>query len=249
MWTLAHIFRHPVKSLGEEAMPEVDLANGKPMPFDRRWAIAHGNAEDIRGWAAAKNFVTQTHVPRLAQIKARFLPESHTMQLSHPDLPDLSLRPGSVDGDDALSEWIEPLVDGTSRSGPFLVYSIPNVAFIDLEHAHISIGSEASRRALSELAGHELEHIRFRMNLWLEGLAPWEDLTLIGREIEIGDARLKIVEPDARCNATAASPVTGTRDVAVPALLQEHLGHTDFGVYAQVVKGGAVRVGDEARLV
>ena len=107
MWTLAHIFRHPVKSVGEEALEQADLSSGKAMPFDRRWAIAHGNADAISGWAPSKHFVRQSQVPRLAQIKASFLPESHTLTLSHPDLPDVSLRPGSVDGDDALSEWIE----------------------------------------------------------------------------------------------------------------------------------------------
>lgn len=249
MWTLAHIFRHPVKSLGEEALTEVDLSKGKPMPFDRRWAIAHGDAGDITGWAAPKNFVNQTHVPKLAQITARFQPESHTLHLSHPHRPDIAVRPGSVDGDDALSEWIEPLVEGTTRKPPFLIYSIPDVAFTDFEETHISIGSEASRRALSELAGRDLEHIRFRMNLWLEGMVPWEEFDLVGREIEVGDVRLKVIERVERCNATAASPANGTRDVPTTALLHEHLGHKDFGIYAQVVQGGRIRPGDEARAI
>ena len=68
-WSLAHIFRHPVKSLGEEALAEVYLEAGKPLPYDRRWAIAHGAAEDVRGWAGSKNFVTQTHVPKMAQSR------------------------------------------------------------------------------------------------------------------------------------------------------------------------------------
>ena len=101
----------------------------------------------------------------------------------------------------------------------------------------------------AQLAGRDLEHIRFRMNLWLEGLGPWEELDLVGREIEIGEARVKVIERDKRCNATAASPVTGARDVPVTELLQQHLGHMDFGVYAQVTRNGTVRPGDEARLV
>ena len=63
------------------------------------------------------------------------------------------------------------------------------------------------------------------------------------------EARLKIIMRDKRCNATTANPRTGTRDVQVPAILQQHLGHMDFGVYAQVTKGGTVRQGDEARLI
>ena len=69
--SLAHIFRHPVKSLGMDALDMVDLAKGKALPYDRRWAIAHGNAEDIRGWARARNFVNQAFVPKLAQIETR----------------------------------------------------------------------------------------------------------------------------------------------------------------------------------
>ena len=248
--TLAHIFRHPVKSLGEEELEATDLSKGKPIPFDRRWAVAHGNAESIHGWAPPKNFINQTHVPRLAQIKCSFRPENHMLHLSHPDRPDLAVRPGSAEGDDELSEWLDPLVQGTTRSGPFLVYERPDGAFTDFIETDISIGSESSRRALSQLAGQDLAHIRFRMNLWLDGLAPWEELDLVGREITIGDsARLKIIERDARCRATEASPQTGARDVPVLEVLKEHLGHLDFGVYAQVVKGGTIRQGDECQVV
>lgn len=246
-WTLAHIFRHPVKSLGEEELESADLSKGKPIAYDRRWAVAHGDADAIHGWAEPSNFVTQSHVPRLAQIRCHFRPESHLLRLSHPDLPDIAIQPGSVEGDDALSEWLDPLVKGTTRSGPFLVYERPDGAFTDFIDTDISIGSEASRRALGQMAGQDLAHIRFRMNLWLEGLAPWEELDMVGREIEIGEARLTVTERDQRCNATAASPMTGSRDVPVTSLLHDAFGHKDFGVYAQVTKGGTIRPGDEVR--
>jgi len=247
---LAHIFRFPVKSLGMEALAEVDLAKGKPMPFDRRWAIAHGNADEIRGWARAKNFVNQAFVPRLAQIETKFSARNHLLELSHPDLPDVSLQPGSVEGDDILAEWITWLTEGTVREGPFLIYDLRgDGAYTDLEEAHISIASESSRRALSEHAGADLQHIRFRMNLWIDGLPPYVELDWVGQEIEIGEARLKIIDRDARCSATTANPETGKTDVDVPKLLHTEFGHTDFGVYAQVVKSGPVRNGDMVRVV
>lgn len=247
---LAHIFRHPVKSLGQDALDAVDLAKGKALPFDRRWAIAHGNADSIRGWARARNFVNQAFVPRLAQIEAQFSPRNHLLQLSHPDLDDLSIQPGSAEGDDLLAEWIEPLVEGTVREGPFLVYDLlSDGAYTDIEDAHISIASESSRRALSEHAGQDLEHIRFRMNLWFDGLPPYVELDWVGHEIEIGEARLKIIDRDARCSATTASPITGKVDIDVPKLLHTQFGHTDFGVYAQVVKSGPVRLGDTVRIL
>ncbi len=251
-WTLAEIYRHPVKSLGEEPLDEVALEPGRPVPWDRAWAICHGASdwdEAAPQWLPPRNFVNQTHVPRLAQIVVSFDADAGLLTLRHPDRQELAVAPGTVEGDSALTQWMAPLTEGTARQGPFRVCRAPGIQFTDFEDTHVSIGSIASRRALEEIAGAPLEPIRFRMNLWLDGLAPWGELELVGREIEVGAARLRIVARDARCNATAANPATGARDVPVPAILKTHLGHTDFGVYAQVATGGRVRRGDPARPV
>jgi hypothetical protein len=55
------------------------------------------------------------------------------------------------------------------------------------------------------------------------------------------------VEPIGRCRATEANPSTGRRDAPTLAALEDGWGHTRFGVYAMVRKGGLVAVGDEAR--
>ena len=249
-WRLAEIYRHPVKSLGEEALDEVRLEPGRPLPWDRAWAVGHSGTRwqpERPEWAISGNFVNQTHVPRLAQIATSFDEATRRLTLSHPDRPELTVVPGTAEGDAVLTDWVAPLTEGSPRSGPFRICQAPGVAFTDFEDTHVSIGSVASRRALEELAGQPLEPIRFRMNLWLDGLAPWEDLDLVGREIEVGDTRLKVISRDARCNATAANPATGQRDVPVPALLRKTFGHMDFGVYAQVVAGGTARRGDAAR--
>ena len=248
--TLSGLYRHPLKGVGCEPMDEVDLNKGKGIAFDRRWAVAHGDAESVEGWAAPKNFVTQSYSPRLAQTKVKFSQRNHMLELSHPDRPDLAIQIGTPDGDDALSEWIEPLVAGTLRAAPpYLVYEMREGGFTDFEDTHIAIGSDASLRALGEKAGTTLQHERFRMNLWIEGFAPYAELDWVDREVEIGEARLKIIGRDKRCSATTANPKTGHTDVQVPKLLHAEFGHMDFGVYAQVVKTGPVRVGDPVRVL
>jgi GTP-binding protein len=52
------------------------------------------------------------------------------------------------------------------------------------------------------------------------------------------------VEPIGRCRATEANPDTGRRDANTLAALEDGWGHTRFGVYAMVRKGGRVAVGD-----
>lgn len=249
-WTLAEIYRHPVKSLGEEALEQVTLEPGRPLPWDRAWAVGHAGTGWRPGrspWADGGNWVNQTNVPRLAQVGVSFDEATRRLVLQHPDRPELSVSPDEPGGAERIADWVAPLAESTIKVGPYHLCRADGEAFTDFQETHVSIGSVSSRRALEELAGRPMEPIRFRMNLWLEGLPPWADLELVGQEIEIGDARLRVISRDRRCNATAASPATGTRDVQVPALLHQHLGHMDFGVYAQVVRGGTIRRGDPAR--
>lgn len=250
-WRLAEIYRHPVKSLGEEALDSVALTPGRPLPHDRAWAIGHARTGWVPGrspWETSGNWVDQTNVPRLAQISVSFHEASGRLVLRHPDRPELVVHPERPEDDAALTEWVAPLAEGTVRSGPYHVCRQPGLQFTDFEETHVSIASTSSLRALEEIAGKPLEPIRFRMNLWLDGIEPWAELDMVGREIEVGEARLRIIRRDKRCAATTASPATGERDVPVPALLKRTFGHMDFGIYAQVVTGGTVRRGDAARL-
>lgn len=250
-WSLVDIYRHPVKSLGEEALQQVTLEAGRPMPFDRAWAIAHGGTEwsaDSPSWGRPGNFINQTHVPRLVQMTVRYDEAARQVHLTHPDLGALAVDPSDPAHQSKLTDWVAPLTEGTARHGPFKVCQAPGVAFTDFEETHISIATLPSLRALEERIGQSLAHIRFRMNLWLEGPDPWSELEWVGREIEIGTVRLAIIGRDARCNATNANPGTGARDTQIPAILKQDFGHMDFGIYAQVLQGGTIGRGDRARL-
>jgi len=243
---IGRIYRHPVKSLGEEARDEVTLSAGCTMPWDRAWAVTHGASAFDPGapeWVKPTNFVTQTFVPALSQIGAAYDEGSGQLTLTHPARPEITLAPGTPDGAAALTDWLLPLAEDV-RPGPYGLARLPGGAFTDDPDTHIAINSLASLRALEAAAGRPLAHIRFRGNFWLDGLDPWQEFEWVGQEISLGAARLEIIEPIVRCNATAANPETGQRDLPLPNLLEERYGHRDFGVYAQVIEGGPVRLGD-----
>ena len=94
------------------------------------------------------------------------------------------------------------------------------------------------------MAGRAIDPIRFRPNLVVDGPEPWAEFGWIGGEISAGPVRLKVWERTDRCAATNVDPKTGVRDMAIPAILQREWGHGDFGVYAEVVQGGTLAVGD-----
>jgi uncharacterized protein YcbX len=118
----------------------------------------------------------------------------------------------------------------------------------DTDFPSISVKSLASLRALSQRMGIPLTPRRFRGNIWLDGLAPWEEFDWVGREIAVGGARLRVVERVIRCNLTKTNPETGIRDADTLGALSAHYGHKDFGVYCQVIDGGVVAEGDAAGL-
>ena len=77
------------------------------------------------------------------------------------------------------------------------------------------------------------------------GAPAWSEFDLLGREIAIGPtARAKVVKRIERCAATNVEPGTGIRDMTIPKTLLQAFGHTDCGVYAEVVTGGEITVGD-----
>jgi uncharacterized protein YcbX len=55
-----------------------------------------------------------------------------------------------------------------------------------------------------------------------------------------------MVKPITRCVATHVDPDTGEKDIDVVRSLFEGFGHTLLGVYARVLRGGRVRLGDRA---
>ena len=47
-----------------------------------------------------------------------------------------------------------------------------------------------------------------------------------------------------RCAAINVDPETAARDLDIPQALTQRLGHNDCGVYAEVIAGGTIGVGD-----
>jgi uncharacterized protein YcbX len=98
--------------------------------------------------------------------------------------------------------------------------------------------------ALETAVGVPVHPLRFRGNLHVTGWPAWQEFELFEREIAIGSARLKPVKRIERCAATDVDPLTGIRDLSIPRTLMQSFGHTDCGIYAEVIEAGDIAVGD-----
>jgi MOSC domain-containing protein len=118
--------------------------------------------------------------------------------------------------------------------------------------AGASLLSESSLRAIAEAAGvtAPVDPRRFRMLFGLAGVDPHAEDAWMGMRVHIGSA---IVVPRGnigRCAVTTLDPTRGVSDLDTLAALAKYRGEEvtseplAFGVWAQVVQPGHVRLGD-----
>lgn len=245
---IARLVRHPIKSAGYEEVAEAMLTPGAAFPFDRVWAVAHAAARlaDPPAWAEKLQFLRGWASADLMAVRAVSDPAARRVTLLHPRRPEATFRPDDPADARHLIDWLRPLWPA-NRPEPARVVAVPGQAMTDHDQPVVSINSLASLAELSARMGQALSPHRFRGNLWVTGWAPFAEHDLLGQEITIGPVRLAVVERIGRCRATGANPETGAQDADTMAALQAGYGHTDFGVFARVIAGGTVRLGDEVR--
>ena len=244
---LTQIVRHPIKSHGRESLASVRLLEGEGLPFDRHWAVAHEAARLEPGWNPCQMFARGAKAPALMAITATLEEDTGVLSLTHPDLPPLRFRPDDAEDQARFLNWVMPLAPA-DRPLPARVVTAGRI-MSDTDFPSVSILNLASNRALSDRMGTSLSPHRWRGNLWLDGLAPWEEFDLVGRTLALGEARLKVVEPITRCRATTANPDTGRIDADTLATLNSAYDHQEFGVYAVVEQGGTIQLDDEVQVI
>lgn len=242
---LAAIWRHPIKAHGAEPLDSVTLDAGRTMPWDRVWAIADGRAKVVPGsasWAPCVNFSRGAKSPRLMAIRARVDEARGRVLLSHPDAADLDVDPDDPDDAAALVAWAAALASPERPAPAFVVRAATGMT--DSDYPTLSLLNRASLAALAERLAMPLAEARFRGNLWVEGLEPFAEFDLIGRDLRIGGVTVRVTERIGRCKATTVDPATGIVDADTLGALRAGWGHQDFGVYVTVSQGGRLAVGD-----
>jgi uncharacterized protein len=145
-----------------------------------------------------------------------------------------------------FANFLSDAVGGTPR-----VVEAPGHTFSDAKqkpnsttYKYVSMVNLASIRALEQVVQVPVDPIRFRANLYIDGLPAWTEFDWVGSEIVVGRARLRIVSRIIRCAATTVNPATAERDLNVPTTLQQSFGHGHMGIYGEVVGSGEIVTGD-----
>jgi uncharacterized protein YcbX len=241
-----HIYRYPVKGLTAEALEQVELAPGQCLPHDRRFALAQGDAPfdpAAPAWLQKRHFGCLMANARLALLHSAFDPRTGLLAIRPPEGPPLMADTRTEEGRALIAAFLAGFLGREARGQPRFVEA-PGHNFTDVAAKCVSIIGLASLHALEAAAGRRLDPLRFRANVYVSGGRPWAEFDLLGKEIQLGGARLRVFRRIVRCAATEVNPETAERDADPPRWLRRHFGHADLGVYAEVVEGGRVAVGD-----
>jgi uncharacterized protein YcbX len=249
--TVAQIYRYPVKGLTPEPLSRVHLVPGEGLPHDRRFALAHGSTTfDITAptWMPKSKFLMLMRNERLAKLRTRFDETTGVLTVQRDGKTVANGNILTPTGRAIIQDFFAAYMGGEARGAPKLLEA-PGHMFSDVARKVVSIIGLASLRDLERVVRRPVDPRRFRANLYFENGRPWEEFEWVGRDVRIGPVRLRGIKPIERCAATNVDPETGERDLNIPLALQQGFQHEHAGIYAQVMDGGPIAIGDEIILV
>jgi len=242
---VANLYQYPIKGLSPQRVTGVTLQAGQIFPNDRLFALTRPRNPAnsyIAKWAKKGMFVMLMLDEALAEVSTHLDAETLDFTIRQGSHQLLAVNLASEKGRhevEAFFQRLVPTLDGTPR----LVRAETGGHFMDKPDNVISLINLATVRSLEEQWGFEVDPLRFRANIYIDGAEPWSEFDWIGRDIAIGDAVLRVDRRNGRCGATNVNPVTGRRDLDIPRSLRAAFGHKDLGVYLVTRKAGAVTVG------
>jgi uncharacterized protein YcbX len=243
---IASIYRYPVKGLSPEPLPRVALEAGRTLPADRRYAIENGpsgfDPADPK-WMSKAYFLMLQRDEWLAGLHTRFDDANGVLTIGQNGGIAAHGNLETPEGRAAIEQFFATSFAATIKGPPKLLSSQGH-SFSDIARKVVSIINLGSLQAIENLVGQPVHPLRFRANLYVEGWPAWHEFELLDQTLAVGEARLKVVKRITRCAAVNVDPETAARDLNIPQALMRRLGHNECGVYAEVIEGGAIGVGD-----
>jgi uncharacterized protein len=241
------LYRYPIKGLSPQPLEFAKLESNGYFPGDRLFALENGPS----GFNASApihqpkiKFLMLMRNARLASLETRYEDGSGVLTIMWQGKEVAQGNLGSESGRAAIETFFEDFCAGELRGAVRLLKAPQGFRFTDSKSGFVSLGNLASIRAIGAAIGRRVDPLRLRANVYLEGLEPWQEFALVGRHLRIGDARFEVLKRIDRCAATGVEPGSGQRDMDIVQVLRDGWGHIDCGVYAKIVQGGMVRLGD-----
>ena len=251
----------PVKSVSYQSINRCEIKQNIGIVGDRIFAFAKdldlNNArlfekspEERRGkW---NNILTLKNSPALN--KYNFLFKENKLTLTFKGKKILTINVSELSDRQLLSNKIIELEDSLKKpitlmkneKSPFFDTSISNkVDFIN----SVSLLNIQSINDFQKKIDKNIEISRFRGNLCVDGIKPWEEQEWIGKIIKINNVSFKVEKKIPRCVAINLKPQTDDNSLNLLQALKKTYNHFDMGIYLTALDGGEINIGDKLEFI
>jgi uncharacterized protein YcbX len=240
------LYRYPVKGLSPERLQSASPGRGETLPNDRAYALENGPSgfdPAAPAWQPKVKFLCGMKNARLAALNTHFTDASETLTIRRGGEIALQENIGSEHGRAAVERFFETFMEDEKR-GPIRLLRAAGHAFTDQAKKAVSLINLATVRDLEAMTGRPVHPLRFRGNIFFDGLPAWSENDLVGQTIRIGTATATVFKTTNRCAATEVNPETAVRDIPIPKILIERRDSPVLGIYAEIETPGRFAEGD-----
>ena len=136
----------------------------------------------------------------------------------------------------------QPIVLMKNEEFPFFDTSISNkVDFIN----SVSLLNIQSINDFQKKTDKKIEMSRFRGNICIDGIKPWEEQEWVGKIIKINNVSFKVEKKIPRCVAINLKPQTDDNSLNLLQALKKTYNHFDMGIYLSALDDGKIEVGNK----
>ena len=259
--TISSINYCPVKSVSFQSIDACEIKKNIGIVGDRIFAFAKDldldnaqlfeeSPEERRGkW---HKVLTLKNSPVLN--KYNFLYKENSLTLTLKDKEILTIDINDLSERQLLSNKIielenslnEPIVLMKNEEFPFFDTSISNkVDFIN----SVSLINIQSINDFQQKIDKKIEISRFRGNICIDGIKPWEEREWIGKTIKINNIYFKVEKNIPRCVAINLEPTTDDNSLNLLQSLKKTYNHFEMGIYLTALDGGEINLGDKLQII
>ena len=236
------ITRYPIKGFAGEALQNTLVRSLKTLPGDRQNALQYVDRipPSSKGWRPKKYFLQSVQTNLCSEIHIEW--NSDIVHFNYRGNPFKVPRTALANG--SLPQWIASLAP---ELGEFTLETL-ETGFTDERDAYVSLVNRSTVSAIAEATGTSDHPERYRGNLLVDGVRPFDELNWVGQTLQIGTATFEVVEPIVRCKATECD-WHGSRTEGFLDRLDQQLDTDICGLFLRAVGDGEIKITDQLRVL
>tara|TARA_B110000196_G_C21114944_1_gene649940 strand:- start:1024 stop:1785 length:762 start_codon:yes stop_codon:yes gene_type:complete len=246
-----NLFYCPVKSISFTESEFFKVIKSKGIKNDRIFAFVQNlDSSSIKNILKnplirkLNNFITLKNTPELNQYN--FIFHERKLILKKQSQVIIIADPFSESETKLLSQKINQLINKEKKIN--FVSDKINPFFDTMPNNSISLINKNSIKDFEKKISTKIEFERFRANIYIKGLDPWEERSWLGKTIIINNIKFLITEEIPRCSATNLRPNTSNSTINLPNQLKKTYDHINMGVFLIPQDNGMISVENEIKI-